>query len=193
MVNSKRYTNIDRYPKYIILVTKPVQPPVRYWLPWWGVGFYSYFVLIFFFLLDSCDVNSLIFRWCVASATNHFPFHVAFLLIVFFLFFSLNKANLPSLIVVVHVARDIVFNHTSHPSTSNHFFFLRGHIFEPINLFKTLIIIIIIIILINFAWQFLSDHFFMLKFSYFNNDKFNIIHSFGFDEFHHAIPSPKNH
>ena len=34
MVNSKWYTGIDRYPKYIVLVAKSVQPPVRYWLLW---------------------------------------------------------------------------------------------------------------------------------------------------------------
>ena len=29
-VNSKRYTGINRYPKYIVPVVKPVRPPVRY-------------------------------------------------------------------------------------------------------------------------------------------------------------------
>ena len=29
-VNPKRYTGIDRYPKYIVPLVKPVQPPVRY-------------------------------------------------------------------------------------------------------------------------------------------------------------------
>ena len=29
-VNPKRYTDIDRYPKYIVSLAKPVQPPVRY-------------------------------------------------------------------------------------------------------------------------------------------------------------------
>ena len=29
-VNPKRYTGIDRYPKYIVPVAKPVRPPVRY-------------------------------------------------------------------------------------------------------------------------------------------------------------------
>ena len=33
-VNPKRYTGIDRYPKYIVPVVKLVQLPVRYWLPW---------------------------------------------------------------------------------------------------------------------------------------------------------------
>ena len=32
-VNPKRYTGIDRYPKYIIPLTKPVQSPIRNWLP----------------------------------------------------------------------------------------------------------------------------------------------------------------
>ena len=30
----KRYTGIDRYPKYIVSPAKPVQHPVRYWHPW---------------------------------------------------------------------------------------------------------------------------------------------------------------
>ena len=29
-VNPKRYTSIDRYPKYIVPLAKPVQPPVQY-------------------------------------------------------------------------------------------------------------------------------------------------------------------
>ena len=29
-VNPKRYTGIDRYSKYIVLLTKPIQFPVRY-------------------------------------------------------------------------------------------------------------------------------------------------------------------
>ena len=29
-VNSKQYTSIDRYPKYIVPLAKLVQPPVRY-------------------------------------------------------------------------------------------------------------------------------------------------------------------
>ena len=29
-VNLKRYTGIDRYPKYIVSVAKSVRPPVRY-------------------------------------------------------------------------------------------------------------------------------------------------------------------
>ena len=29
-VNPKWYTGIDRYPKYIVPLAKPVQPPVRY-------------------------------------------------------------------------------------------------------------------------------------------------------------------
>ena len=29
-VNPKQYTGIDRYPKYIVPLAKPVQPPVRY-------------------------------------------------------------------------------------------------------------------------------------------------------------------
>ena len=29
----KRYIGINRYPKYIVPLAKPVQPPVRYWLP----------------------------------------------------------------------------------------------------------------------------------------------------------------
>ena len=57
------------------------------------------------------------------------PTLLSFLPIFFFFF-----------LVVVCVARDILFNHTSHPSTSYHFF-LRGHIFwTPINLFKTFIL-----------------------------------------------------
>ena len=32
VVNLKRYTSIDQYPKYIVPLAKPVQPPVRYWL-----------------------------------------------------------------------------------------------------------------------------------------------------------------
>ena len=32
-VNSKRYTGIDWYPKYIVPLAKSVQPSVRYWLP----------------------------------------------------------------------------------------------------------------------------------------------------------------
>ena len=34
MVNLKRSIGIDRYPKYIVSLAKPVQPPVRYWLSW---------------------------------------------------------------------------------------------------------------------------------------------------------------
>ena len=30
VVNLKRYTSIDQYPKYIVPLAKPVQPPVRY-------------------------------------------------------------------------------------------------------------------------------------------------------------------
>ena len=29
-VNPKRFIGINRYPKYIVLLIKPVQPPVRY-------------------------------------------------------------------------------------------------------------------------------------------------------------------
>ena len=29
-VNPKQYTDIDRYPKYIVPLAKPIQPPVRY-------------------------------------------------------------------------------------------------------------------------------------------------------------------
>ena len=29
-VNPKRYTGIDRYPKYTVQVAKPIRPPVRY-------------------------------------------------------------------------------------------------------------------------------------------------------------------
>ena len=52
-VNPKRYTGIDRYPKYIVPVAKPVRPPVRYWHPWWfvlswithrGIGFLRFFL-----------------------------------------------------------------------------------------------------------------------------------------------------
>ena len=32
-VNPKQYTGIDWYPKYIVPLTKLVQPPVQYWLP----------------------------------------------------------------------------------------------------------------------------------------------------------------
>ena len=71
-----------------------------------------------FFFFDSCDVNSLILRWYVAKATNHS--HVTFLSSFFLLF-----------LVVVCVARDILFNHTSHPSTSYHFFFKRTYILDP--------------------------------------------------------------
>ena len=35
-VNPKRYTGIDRYPKYIVPVAKSVPPPVRYWHPWYS-------------------------------------------------------------------------------------------------------------------------------------------------------------
>ena len=34
VVNPKRYTGIDWYPKYIVPLAKLVQPSVWYWLPW---------------------------------------------------------------------------------------------------------------------------------------------------------------
>ena len=34
MVNPKQYIGIDQYPKYIVPLVKPVQPPVQYWLPY---------------------------------------------------------------------------------------------------------------------------------------------------------------
>ena len=98
----------------------------------WGVGSYRYFALIFFFLLDSCDVNSIIFRWCVASATNYFPFHVAFLtslIIIIIKFFFCWIRQTSHLWLWWYVRPEILYL-TKRPTLQHLIiFFLRGHIF----------------------------------------------------------------
>ena len=52
-VNPKRYTSIDRYPKYIIPVAKPVRPPVRYWHPCFcGVASGLYYMTVSLYIVE---------------------------------------------------------------------------------------------------------------------------------------------
>ena len=89
-------------------------------------GFVSILFWFFFFFFDSCQFP----YFKVICCNSNQPFPRYFLSFLFFFFFS---CCIPSLffIVVVRVARDILFNHTSHPSTSYHFFFFKGTYFGP--------------------------------------------------------------
>ena len=75
----KRYTGIDRYPKYIVPLAKPVQSPVRYWLPWLHEYIKTYIQpkLMKPFLLDwrlGPRMRSEQDAWLsITGATNHQP------------------------------------------------------------------------------------------------------------------------